>query len=52
MIWTPFATLTHHQSATSGDDKSSSNRDRFDYEKENMRWRHNTGAFEYRAFSP
>jgi len=52
VIWTPFATLTHHQSASRGDDKSSSNRDRFDYEKDNMRRRHKTGAFEDRAFSP
>jgi GT2 family glycosyltransferase len=52
VIWTPFATLTHHQSATRGDDKNMLNRDRFDYEKENMRRRYNTGAFEDRAFSP
>jgi GT2 family glycosyltransferase len=52
VIWTPFATLTHHQSATRGDDKNLFNRDRFDYEKENMRRRYNTGAFEDRAFSP
>jgi GT2 family glycosyltransferase len=52
VIWTPFATLTHHQSATRGDDKNMLNRDRFDYEKENMRRRYNTGGFEDRAFSP
>ena len=52
VIWTPFATLTHHQSATRGDDKKMLNRDRFDYEKENMRRRYNTGCFEDRAFSP
>ena len=52
VIWTPFATLTHHQSATRGDDKNMFNRDRFDYEKENMRRRYKTGCFEDRAFSP
>jgi GT2 family glycosyltransferase len=52
VIWTPFATLTHHQSASRGDDKSMLNRDRFDYEKENMRRRYSTSAFEDRAFSP
>jgi len=52
VIWTPFATLIHHQSASRGDDKSMLNRDRFDYEKENMRRRYCTSAFEDRAFSP
>jgi hypothetical protein len=52
VIRTRFATLTHHQPGRRGNDKSSANRDRFDYKKDNMRRRHHTDVFQDRAFSP
>lgn len=52
VVWTPFATLTHHASATRGSDENRANRARFQRDKDSLRRRHNTEAFEDRAFSP
>jgi GT2 family glycosyltransferase len=52
VVWTPFATLIHHESATRGSDMNLANRDRYEREKENLRRRHGTETFEDRAFSP
>jgi len=52
VVWTPFATLTHYQSASRGSDKTPANRARFQQEKESLQLRHNTDALEDRAFSP
>jgi hypothetical protein len=52
VVWTPFATLIHHESATRGSDETPANRDRFQHDKDSLRRHHNTGSFEDRAFSP
>jgi GT2 family glycosyltransferase len=52
VVWTPFATLTHHESATRGSDETRLNRDRFQRDKDSLRRRHETETFEDRAFSP
>ncbi len=52
VVWTPFATLIHHESATRGSDETPANRARFDREKEALRRRHRTETFADRAFSP
>ena len=52
VVWTPFATLIHRESASRGSDKTGANRARFERDKDNLRQRHHTGTFEDRAFSP
>jgi O-antigen biosynthesis protein len=52
VVWTPFATLIHHESASRGSDETSANRARFERDKDSLRRRHKTGTFEDRAFSP
>ena len=52
VVWTPFATLIHHESATRGSDDAPANRARFERDKQNLRRRHGTGTFEDRAFNP
>jgi GT2 family glycosyltransferase len=52
VVWTPFATLVHHESASRGSDESNANRERFARDKETLRRRHGTEAHEDRAFSP
>jgi GT2 family glycosyltransferase len=52
VVWTPFATLIHHESASRGSDETSANRARFQREKDVLRWRHRTDVFEDRAFNP
>jgi O-antigen biosynthesis protein len=52
VVWTPFATLVHHESATRGDDETPENIDRFNRDKDNLRRRHRTDLFEDRAFNP
>jgi GT2 family glycosyltransferase len=52
VVWTPFATLNHHESATRGSDENRANRARFQRDKEKLRRRHNTETFSDRAFSP
>jgi O-antigen biosynthesis protein len=52
IVWTPFACLVHHESATRGDDESPRNIDRFNRDKDSLRARHRTDIFEDRAFNP
>jgi len=52
IVWTPFSTLIHHESASRGSDETTANRERFQRDKSNLRRRHDTGSFEDRAFSP
>jgi O-antigen biosynthesis protein len=52
VVWTPFATLVHHESATRGSDESAANRQRFQNDKATLRARHHTSTFEDRAFNP
>lgn len=51
-VWTPFATLVHHESASRGSDEVPKHRERFDREKAALRARHRTGEFEDPSFSP
>jgi GT2 family glycosyltransferase len=51
-VWTPFATLVHHESASRGSDEAPANRDRFKREKANFRVRHRSVSFDDRAFNP
>jgi O-antigen biosynthesis protein len=52
VVWTPFATLIHHESAARGSDEIRANRARFERDKESLRRRHKTETFQDRAFSP
>jgi GT2 family glycosyltransferase len=52
VVWTPFATLIHHESATRGSDETHANRARFQRDKDSLRRRHNTESFDDPAFSP
>lgn len=52
VIWTPFATLIHHESASRGSDETKQNIARFRRDKVNLDARHKTAVFEDRAFSP
>jgi O-antigen biosynthesis protein len=52
VVWTPFACLIHHESATRGDDETPRNIARFSRDKNSLRARHRTDIFEDRAFNP
>jgi GT2 family glycosyltransferase len=52
VVWTPFATLIHHESASRGSDETKQNITRFRRDKANLDSRHKTAVFEDRAFSP
>jgi GT2 family glycosyltransferase len=52
IVWTPFATLLHHESASRGSDETPANIARFRREQENLRARHATDRFGDRAFNP
>ena len=52
VVWTPFATLIHHESATRGSDETRENVDRFNRDKASLRDRHRTDTYEDRYFSP
>jgi GT2 family glycosyltransferase len=52
VVWTPFATLIHHESATRGSDESEENIARFRRDKLNLDKRHKTSEFEDRAYNP
>jgi GT2 family glycosyltransferase len=52
VIWTPFAKLVHHESASRGSDETPENIARFDRDKASLRERHQTERFEDPAFSP
>lgn len=51
-IWTPFATLTHHESASRGSDETKANRERFQREKDSLRQKYRTDVFQDPAYSP
>jgi GT2 family glycosyltransferase len=52
VVWTPFATLVHHESASRGSDEVPEQIERFRRDKQNLRARHRTDEFEDRAFNP
>lgn len=52
ILWTPFASLYHHESATRGSDETKQNIDRFNQEKANLREKYNLTNFNDPAFSP
>lgn len=52
VIWTPFATLVHHESATRGSDDTPENRERFEREKANLNRYHGTTGFDDPACNP
>lgn len=52
VVWTPFACLVHHESASRGSDETAENIDRFNRDKESLRQRHQTDVFQDRAFNP
>ncbi len=52
VVWTPFATLIHHESASRGSDEAPDKIERFRREKQNLRERHGTPLFRDRAYNP
>ncbi|HEX4044009.1 MAG TPA: glycosyltransferase family 2 protein [Xanthobacteraceae bacterium] len=52
VVWTPFATLIHHESASRGSDERPENIVRFQREQRHLRERHGTMLFEDASFSP
>jgi O-antigen biosynthesis protein len=52
IVWTPFATLIHHESASRGSDETPGNIDRFRREQANLEARYATSAFQDRACNP
>jgi len=52
VVWTPFACLVHHESASRGSDETVENIDRFNRDKAKLRDRHHTDTFQDPAFNP
>lgn len=52
VVWTPFACLYHHESASRGSDLSGERRARFEREKHNLQRIHDTAAFQDPAINP
>lgn len=52
VVWTPFAKLVHHESASRGSDETPENIGRFRHEQKLLRERHRTDLFQDRAFNP
>lgn len=52
VVWTPFATLVHHESASRGSDVVPENILRFQREQDNLRERHGTDIYEDPAINP
>jgi O-antigen biosynthesis protein len=52
VVWTPFATLIHHESASRGSDETPANIERFDREKANLKAAYATGSFIDPAINP
>jgi O-antigen biosynthesis protein len=52
IVWTPFATLIHHESASRGSDEKRKNIARFRREQANLEARHATSKFQDRASNP
>lgn len=51
-VWTPFAQLIHHESATRGSDETGINNERFKQEFERLQKRHGTQNYLDDAYSP
>jgi GT2 family glycosyltransferase len=51
-VWTPFATLIHHESASRGSDETPDKVERFRREQQNLRNRHATHIFCDPAYNP
>ncbi len=51
-VWTPFATLIHHQSASRGSDRVAATMDRFRREQQSLRERHGTTSYCDRTSNP
>jgi len=51
-VWTPFACLYHHESASRGSDRFGEQRKRFNQEKDNLRRLHHTFDFRDPAVNP
>jgi len=52
IVFTPFATLIHHESASRGSDETPENRARFDREKAALQARHDTAQYRDPALNP
>ncbi len=52
IVWTPFATLYHHESLSRGAEEGKEKIERFDREKAHLRERHDTQTFEDLALNP
>jgi GT2 family glycosyltransferase len=52
VIWTPFATLIHHESVSRGSDEAPEKVERFRREQNNLRQRHATHTFSDPAYNP
>lgn len=52
VVWTPFATLYHHESATRGSDETKENIERFNREKADLREKYGLSQYVDPAFSP
>ncbi|MGD9478982.1 glycosyltransferase family 2 protein [Shinella sp. G-2] len=52
IVWTPFACLFHHESASRGSDLVGERKRRFEREKDNLRRIHGTDTFEDPALNP
>jgi GT2 family glycosyltransferase len=52
VVWTPFARLTHHESASRGSDETPQNIARFEQEKANLLLAHGTDRFIDPAINP
>lgn len=52
IVWTPFATLYHHESASRGSDETSANIARFKREQESLRTKYGLLDYDDPAFNP
>jgi GT2 family glycosyltransferase len=52
VVWTPFASLVHHESASRGSDETQANIERFNRDKAQLQARHRTDVYDDPAFSP
>lgn len=51
-VWTPFATLVHHESVSRGSDQTGANNERFQREQAALQALYDTRHFSDRAFNP
>lgn len=52
IVWTPFACMYHHESASRGSDLVGDKKRRFEQEKENLRLLHGTDTFDDPSINP